>query len=284
MKKKVELPIEVQELIFLQLNDSNALLRCRRVCKSWKDTIDRLLAVERILIPRLINYKEHYELLDSKLRIETKRVLCENLLRNQFFKPAPPKYYNPLEMIRRGNVKENYPVLHWETGGYFKAEKLHDEGIPKFELCRFGFKLKKELTVIASWGSGSIHSQQINLEELKISGDFMDQIQPVIIFELWVGTSSVFGSCTSLHANLRNKKYSTPILSKYILIKTPSQGTGAWRKVIFTMKNYGPGVRWISFSRCGQESGEIRDPEESNMYSGTKFPLNKLYLDLLQYF
>ncbi|XP_065335121.1 F-box only protein 44-like isoform X2 [Cloeon dipterum] len=286
-RKKVKtLPVEVLEYIFCQLEDTNSLLHCRRVCKIWNETIDRLAVRRKIIIPYFLHY-DKIKHVDQQLQKKLKKSVDKNLLKNPYFRPERTGFsiLRPSNNFQLVDSREQKCVIpHWSDAGYFRLETPSSgttSDIPKHILYRCGLTSMSDLTVVASWGQGCIQSQSIYLAHNRISDEMMDQIQPTIVCEIWIGNRFDFESCVVLFLTLLNRPFHN-IAKKFVRIDTPFCGSGVWRKVVISIKNYGPGVRLIKFSRSGRETAD-QYREGSEEFSGPKFALNRIFIRLPKY-
>lgn len=73
------LPIEIQQMIFLNLPISDALHRCKLVCKGWKDVIDLMRYTSLSIVKKYpfkegydVRSRDHYDLIATNFRINLK--------------------------------------------------------------------------------------------------------------------------------------------------------------------------------------------------------------------
>ncbi|CAB3371239.1 Hypothetical predicted protein [Cloeon dipterum] len=157
----------------------------------WKEIIDRLAVRRKILIPYFLHY-DKIKHVDQLIRKKLKKSVDKNLLKNPDFRPERTglSILRPSNNFQLVNSREqNCVIPHWSDAGYFRLETPSSgttSDIPKHILFRYGLTSMRDLTVVASWGQGCIQSQSISLAHNRISDEMMDQIQPTIVFEIWL--------------------------------------------------------------------------------------------------
>ncbi|XP_056098238.1 uncharacterized protein fbxo44.9 [Rhinichthys klamathensis goyatoka] len=219
-------PLAVVEEILLNLPEHQVVRVCRLVCREWKELVDSAA---------------HW------------RERC----RREGIQPCdasrPPKDWRLFYFItkKRRNLLKNPRAdddLHgWEIvqngGDRWAAEEnrkpFPDDTVTKCFVTSYGLCLKRQL---------------IDLTEEGYSGAFMDQLQPPIKISDWYTPHSHCGSeyriCVVL---LDEKKKPISTFQPYKVFL--QQGDNyPWCQMTRVFKDYGPGVRFISFTHGGKDT------------------------------
>ncbi|CAB3371235.1 Hypothetical predicted protein [Cloeon dipterum] len=209
---------------------------------------------------------------------EIENYFCKNLIQNANFDLQPMNIASAFVSSLSPTFVRNSDIPHWKTRGPYQREKppigTEGESIPIHILEKNGIADIKNMPAIVTSYSGTQQYQDIVLSDLRISEKVMDEIQPVIVAEEWIGTRFDCGNSYILELQLFRKNCDRPVHTKSLHINTRCLGNGVWRKVCLTMGHYGKGVRKIRFIRKGQ------DNQFWAGFYGTKFAFCRVHLQL----
>lgn len=227
-----DLPVELQEHIFCFL-DLKTLLNCRLTCKKfyeilssdrvWRNILTRQIGLEN-LAQCGITPKVHLNWQWSFL-LAKHRSLGKNLLKS-------PHLLKSWKIISSGG--DGWTVESPPHG----ADPLPQEvGVSSCFATSFHSCSKQQ--VIDLWKSG-------------FAPEFLDELQPKIIFGEWYAARFDCGSVYELKIELRNKDRKKIVVEE--CRETIQQWEGnAWNQIHKELKDYGPGLRYIKFFHGGMD-------------------------------
>ncbi|XP_029290850.1 F-box only protein 6-like [Cottoperca gobio] len=218
-------PLEILEEIFLNLPPHQVVSVCRLVCCQWKEVADsESLWRERCR-------REGYHRRDTSKIPKDWRLfyfLCKrrrNLLKN----PTGEEDMKNWQIVENGGD-------HWKVDEVMVPhpnESIQKNFVTSYRMCR--------------------KSQLIDLEAEGYNSSFMDHFQPAIRISDWYAPRWDCGSEYVICVELLDHRKKPVQMFAPDTVEFEQWNDQKWNQMTHVFQNYGPGVRYISFTHGGKD-------------------------------
>ncbi|XP_053547429.1 F-box only protein 44 [Bombina bombina] len=225
-----DLPEDTLMEVLYHLSCNDLVLRCRLVCTQWKDIIDSsILWKRKCLRQGYISKKCIKDPPDWKMLY----YICHfkhNLLKN----PSAEDEFDCWEKISDGGDCWRVEDLPGDHGKAFPGDQVKKYFVTSYGMCE---KL-----------------QIIDLNEVGYRQELMDIAQPEIRIKDWFAARHDCGCRYTMEVQLLDENHQ--ILQEFCsdTITIEQWSDAEWRTMEHTFRNYGPGVRYISFQHGGSDT------------------------------
>ncbi|CAI9553350.1 unnamed protein product [Staurois parvus] len=227
----VFLPEDVLLEILFLVPPLDLILRCRLVCRQWRDVIDsstlwKMICHRMGLIPKdwkqqPKDWKKYYYLCSHR----------RNLLKNTCAKEG----FKFWKLERNGGDNWKVEVLPGQHGQWLPDDTITKYFVTSYEIC--------------------LKSQLIDLRKMGYSKELMDRDQPDIVIRDWFAARADCGCEYKIEVHLlsKDKKVLCEFSPEPVVI--PQWSDALWQEITtHTFRDYGPGVRYIYFSHGGKDT------------------------------
>ncbi|KAK7128661.1 hypothetical protein R3I94_017031 [Phoxinus phoxinus] len=221
-----DVPLPMVEEILLNLPGHQVVRVCRLVCREWKELVD---SAEHW---RERCQREGIQPCDASTPPEDWRLFYfitkqrRNLLKN----PKADDDFQGWEIVKNGGDR-------WVAWG--NRRPLPDDTVTKCFITSYGLCLKRQL---------------INLTKEGYSGAFMDHQQPHIKISDWYAPRSDCGSEYQICVELLDQRKNPISTFQPEKVRFSFGNSEPWCQMTHVFKDYGPGVRFISFTHGGKDT------------------------------